>query len=287
MSSSRHAAAVKERPHREFVFADEDFAALRTLVKDLTGINLTDAKRELVYGRLSRRLRALGLLSFRAYRDLLESEDGKELAELCNAITTNLTSFFREAHHFDLLSRHLATWAAQTARTQRMRIWSAGCSTGEEAYSIAMAIAEAVSDWRQRDIRILATDIDSAVLAQGRRGVYAADRLAAMPAARRDRFFQRCTEGAAPAWRVREDLASMITFKQLNLMRALPMRGPLDAIFCRNVIIYFDKDTQRDLFARIAPLQAPGALLFLGHSESLFKVSDDYRLRGKTVYERL
>jgi chemotaxis protein methyltransferase CheR len=272
---------------REFAFGNEDFEALRKLVKDLTGINLSDQKRELVYGRLARRLRTLGLRTFAEYRDLLSSDGGREISELCNAITTNLTAFFREGHHFDYLREQvLKPLAAQSAATRRVRIWSAGCSTGEEAYSLAMTVIEALPDLPRWDVKILATDLDSDVLERAQRGVYAADRVRALGPQRLSRFFveRRAREGLC--YEVAPELTALITFKQLNLMHHLPMKGPLDAIFCRNVVIYFDKDTQRELFARVAYLQRPGNLLFLGHSESLFKVSESYTPIGKTVYRR-
>jgi chemotaxis protein methyltransferase CheR len=272
---------------REFAFGNEDFEALRKLVKDLTGINLSEQKRELVYGRLARRLRTLGLRTFAEYRDLLSCDGGREIAELCNAITTNLTAFFREGHHFDYLREQvLKPLAAQSAATRRVRIWSAGCSTGEEAYSLAMTVLEALPDLRRWDVKILATDLDSDVLERAHRGVYAADRVRALGPQRLSRFFveRRAREGLC--YEVTPELTALITFKQLNLMHHLPMKGPLDAIFCRNVVIYFDKDTQRELFARVAYLQRPGDLLFLGHSESLFKVSENYTPIGKTVYRR-
>jgi chemotaxis protein methyltransferase CheR len=275
------------RGGREFVFADEDFLALRSLVKELTGINLTDAKRELVYGRLSRRLRVLGLPSFRAYREYIEAAGPGELVELCNAITTNLTSFFREAHHFDHLSAWLGEWSGQGGAERRLRIWSAGCSSGEEAYSIAMTVAEVLPEWQRRDVRVLATDLDSTMVERGRTGRYGEDRVGPLSPGRLTRFFERCTENGRSAWEVGSELRSLVTFRQLNLMHPFPMRGPIDLIFCRNVIIYFDKQTQRELFARIARVQRTRGRLFLGHSESLFKVSDAYRLLGKTIYERV
>jgi chemotaxis protein methyltransferase CheR len=273
---------------REFAFSDEDFNALRAIVKAHTGINLTDQKRELVYGRLSRRLRALDIGSFSQYRELLTDESGKEFVEFCNAITTNLTSFFRESHHFDYVRDHiLAPRLNDPGASRRLRIWCAGCSSGEEPYSLAMTIRETLgADVGRWDIRILATDLDSDVLSRGQRGVYAADRVRDLDTARRNRFFRATTLNGQPACAVVPELQSLITFKQLNLMTPFPMKGPLDAIFCRNVVIYFDKDTQRDLFARMAQLQEPGATLFLGHSESLFKVSTDYALIGKTIYRR-
>ena len=271
---------------REFEFGNEDFEALRTLVKQLTGINLSDQKRELVYGRLARRLRVLLLQSFAQYREVLAHDGGQEIAQFCNAITTNLTAFFREPHHFDYLREQVLAPMANGAATRRLRIWSAGCSSGEEPYSLAMTILEALPDVRRWDVRILATDLDSDVLERGRRGVYTEERLKNLTAQRRSRFFLERRDRDAVHYEAAPELKSLITFKQLNLMQPLPMRGPLDAIFCRNVVIYFDKDTQRDLFARVAQLQQPGNLLFLGHSESLFKVSEQYALIGKTVYRR-
>ena len=272
---------------REFAFGNADFEALRILVKQITGIHLSDQKRELVYGRLARRLRALQLRSFAEYREILSQDGGQEIAELCNAITTNLTAFFREPHHFEYLREQvLLPLAADPAGDRRLRIWSAGCSTGEEPYSIAMTVLEAIPDLRRWDIRILATDLDSEVLQRGQRGVYAADRVRGLSPQRIARFFTPRQERDGACFQVSAEVASLITFKQLNLMHPLPMKGPLQAIFCRNVIIYFDKDTQRDLFARISRLQRPGQLLFLGHSESLFKVSEEYSLIGRTVHRR-
>jgi len=271
---------------REFDFSNEDFEALRRLVKQITGINLSDQKRELVYGRLARRLRVLHLESFTQYRELLAQDGGREIAQFCNAITTNLTAFFREPHHFDYLREHVLAPMANSGAARRLRIWSAGCSTGEEPYSIAMTILEALPDPKRWDVRILATDLDSDVLERGRRGLYTEDRLKNLTLQRRTRFFRDAGSRDGPCYEVAPELKSLITFKQLNLMHPLPMRGPLDAIFCRNVVIYFDKDTQRDLFSRVAQLQQPGNLLFLGHSESLFKVSEQYSLIGKTVYRR-
>jgi chemotaxis protein methyltransferase CheR len=272
---------------REFTFSDADFDALRLLVKQVAGISLSDTKRELVYGRVSRRLRALGLAGFAQYRELLAGGDGQEMVEFCNALTTNLTSFFREAHHFEYLREQLLLpRAADSGASRRIRIWSSACSTGEEPYSIAMTVCEALPDWRKWDIRILATDLDSEVLARAKSGVYAADRVRGLNPRRLSQFFASQGSGQATQYRISPEIAGMITFKQLNLMHPLPMPGPLDAIFCRNVVIYFDKDTQRELFGRVARLQRPGDLLFIGHSESLFKVSDEYALVGKTVYRR-
>ncbi|MDP9014583.1 MAG: protein-glutamate O-methyltransferase CheR [Pseudomonadota bacterium] len=272
---------------REFQFTEADFQALRALVKEMTGINLAESKRELVYGRVSRRLRALGLSSFSAYRQLLETGDGSELVAFCNALTTNLTSFFRESHHFDYLrDEFLAPRREAARRSERIRIWSSACSSGEEPYSIAMSILETIPDWQRWDIKILATDLDSDILARAERGCYSAERVRGLDPKRLSKFFTETRQGNELVYQVVPEIAGMITFRQVNLMHDLPMSGPLDVIFCRNVVIYFDKETQRGLFSRMARLQRPGHLLFLGHSETLFKVSEDYALIGKTVYRR-
>jgi chemotaxis protein methyltransferase CheR len=273
---------------REFVFTQADFDSLRTLVKNQCGITLSDSKRELVYGRLSRRLRVLGLSAFADYRRLLASREGEsEMIEFINAVTTNLTSFFREPHHFDFLrDNYLRARAADARGSRRIRIWCSAASTGEEPYSIAMSVAEAIPDWQRWDIKILATDLDTQVLKKCVAGVYREERISGMPRARLERFFDASGPAGERQFTVKPGLAAMVSFRQLNLMHALPMKGPLDAIFCRNVIIYFDKDTQRGLFARMAPLQRPDDLLFLGHSESLLQVSDAWTLMGKTIYKR-
>lgn len=281
------ATAAASKPAREYEFSDADFLALRNLVKQITGINLAESKRELVYGRVSRRVRALGLKSFADYRRVLETPNTPELVEFCNALTTNLTSFFRETHHFDYLrDQFLLPRSAEARGARRIRIWSSACSTGEEPYSIAMTICESLRDWQQWDIKILATDLDSSVLATAQRGAYPADRMRGMAPQRLARFFSERRDGAATSYDVSPELKSIITFKQMNLMHDLPMSGPLDLIFCRNVVIYFDKDTQRTLFAKMARLQRADDLLFLGHSENLFNVSSDYTLIGKTIYRR-
>jgi chemotaxis protein methyltransferase CheR len=271
---------------REFEFGNEDFEALRTLVKEVTGIALSDQKRELVYGRLARRLRALNLRSFREYREVLAT-DSDEVVQLCNAITTNLTAFFREPHHFDhLRDEVLKPLTLRPTASRRFRIWSAACSTGEEPYTLAMTVLEAMGDPRGWDLRILATDLDSDVLGKASRGVYLEDRLRTLSAERKRKFFTPTTGTRDSSFTVTPSLRQLITFKQLNLMHPFPMKGPFDAIVCRNVLIYFDKETQSDLVGRMARLQRPGDLLYLGHSESLFKVSNDYTLIGRTVYRR-
>jgi chemotaxis protein methyltransferase CheR len=225
------------------------------------------------------------MTSFRDYLARIE-DDKAELEEFCNAITTNLTFFFREGHHFQYLSNTLLPMLQKrNAASRRIRIWSAGCSTGEEPYSIAACVNETLGGLRDWDIKILATDLDSNVLAHGQEGVYHADRLDKVDKSRRDRWFSPLNGGAQ--WSAKEELRRLISFKRLNLMEAWPFKGPFDAIFCRNVVIYFDKPTQRVVFGRMAELQRSGDHLFIGHSESLFNVCERYDLIGQTTYRKL
>ncbi len=270
---------------REFDMSDEDFQRIRRLVRDRLGIALAESKRELVYGRLSRRLRARKLRDFGAYLQLVEAGDADELQHFSNAITTNLTSFFREGHHFEYLAQQLLPALERShARTARLRIWSAGCSTGEEPYSIAMVLRENMAHLRGWDVRILATDIDTNVLSHAHAGLYGAERLEKMDSARVQRWFERAADGQK--FMVRDELKRLISFKPLNLMDDWPMQGPIDVIFCRNVMIYFDRETQRQIVGRMAALQRPDDHLILGHSESLLHVSKQYRLVGDTIHRR-
>jgi chemotaxis protein methyltransferase CheR len=269
---------------REFHLSDREFEEIRRLVREHTGIALADSKRELVYSRLVRRLRHLSLPTFAEYLELLGRNGSAEVEEFSNAITTNLTSFFREGHHFEFLAGTvLPALEKRNAGTRRLRIWSAGCSTGEEPYSIAIALQEALGRFRGWDVRILATDLDSQVVAHAQAGEYKLERFERMADARRERWFDAASPGALTA---SAELKSLITFRQLNLMHRWPFKGPFDVIFCRNVVIYFDKETQRGLFDRLAGLQREGDHLFIGHSESLFKVCEQYQPIGKTVYRK-
>jgi chemotaxis protein methyltransferase CheR len=267
----------------DFPLSQAEFDRIRMLVREHTGISLAESKRQLVYGRLARRLRALKLTSFSEYIELLEQGEPDELEEFVNAVTTNLTSFFREPHHFEFLAQQLLPAVVASNALRRLRIWCCAASTGEEPYSIAMVLRECQPLTTGWDVKLLATDLDSNVLAHGRKGVYTRDRFTAMGAKRLARFFEDRGDKLSAV----EELRQLITFKQLNLMHEWPMKGPFDAIFCRNVIIYFDKETQRALFERMAMLQRPGDYLFLGHSESLYRVSDRYELIGRTIYRRL
>jgi chemotaxis protein methyltransferase CheR len=272
---------------QEFELSDAVFNRLRELVRRHTGIALADSKRELLYGRLARRLRVLELNSFADYCALIESGPGGEVQELTNAITTNLTSFFRENHHFQQLAGEIFPQIeANRAASNRIRLWSAGCSTGEEPYSIAMIMREALGHLRDWDVKLLATDIDSKVVETAAAGVYGDDRFKGISPERFKRWFAPVV-GRPNLSQASHELKSLITFKQLNLFDAWPMKGPFDVIFCRNVVIYFDKETQRGLFQRMAELQEPGAWLIIGHSESLFNVTHRYKLVSRTVYRRL
>ncbi|WP_198284640.1 CheR family methyltransferase [Beggiatoa alba] len=270
---------------REFHFTHQDFELLRDLVREQTGINLSDHKQEMLYSRLSRRLRVLKLDSFSRYYQLLRSGDTEELIHFVNAITTNLTAFFREPYHFEFLAKHiLPDLCVKNLATRRIRIWSAGCASGEEAYSIAMVVKETMPQgW---DVKILATDLDSNVLQKAVDGIYEEDRLNGLSPERLHRWFKRGTGGYSGRVLVVPELKELIRFNQLNLMDSWPMHGPLDLIFCRNVVIYFNKDTQRVLFDRFADLLGMERYLFVGHSENLFQLSQRFRLLQRTMYIR-
>ena len=272
---------------REFEFSDKDFNKVRKFVLNETGITLSEGKKNMVYGRLSRRLRQLGLDSFSKYIDLASEDTSDERGAFINAITTNLTSFFREEHHFEYLKQTVIPHVLKkNAASRKIRIWSAGCSTGEEPYSIAIALREAIpriDDW---DIKILATDLDTNVLAHAKAGIYDVERINGISDARSKKWFKKGKGEHEGRVRASPDLQALITFKQLNLMKEWPMKGPFDFMFCRNVIIYFEKPTQRILFERYSDLLVDDAHLFLGHSESLYKVSEDFDLIGNTIYRK-
>ena len=274
------AQATRAETAKEFEFSPHDFDRVRALIHKKAGIALAESKQEMVYSRLARRLRAIGTNSFKQYLDDLESgRDAQEWEAFTNALTTNLTSFFRESHHFPILAEH--------ARKMKepLEIWCSAASTGEEPYSIAMTMCEAFNSMTP-PVRIIATDIDTNVLATGADGVYGLDRLDKLAPERAKRFFMRGKGAQEGLARVRPELRQLITFKQLNLLGdEWPVRGPFDVIFCRNVMIYFDKPTQGKILSRFAPLMKQDGLLFAGHSENFLYVSDAFKLRGKTVYE--
>jgi chemotaxis protein methyltransferase CheR len=270
---------------REFTFTEQDFQRLRALVYEHTRIALSDAKRDMVYSRLAKRLRQLRLESFAQYCDRLDAGDATELGQLVNAITTNLTAFFREEHHFEALARTVLPRLMQKkAPSRRLRLWSAGCSTGEEPYSLAMVVLETLPSASGWDVKILATDIDTNALATASQGIYSAERVHGLAPQRLHRWFRKGTGAQAGLVRVVPALQEMVAFRQLNLNGHWPMQGPFDVIFCRNVVIYFDKVTQKVLFDRFANLLTAEGHLFVGHSESLYNVSNRFELLGKTMY---
>lgn len=278
MSSANSANGLVEQG---FHLSSIDFDRVRQLIYRHAGISLSPAKRQMVCSRLGRRLRALGLESFGSYLDLLESRDAAEWEAFTNALTTNLTSFFREGHHFPVLAEHLAA----QPRTGPLTIWCSACSTGEEAYSIAMTAAD-LFDSLQPPVRILASDVDTNVLAAASAGVYPDDALDRLSPQQRRKYFLRGSGGASGLVKARPELQALISFRQINLLHERwPVRSSMDAIFCRNVMIYFDKPTQHAILSRFAPLLKPDGLLFAGHSESLHHAADLFRLRGKTVYD--
>jgi chemotaxis protein methyltransferase CheR len=268
-------------PGRDFEFTAADFARIRELIHHRAGISLSDHKRDMAYSRLARRLRARGLESFRAYLDLLEAGgDPAEWEAFTNALTTNLTAFFREAHHFPILADFIVK------QSQPVSVWCSAASTGEEPYSIAMTLVEALGERAARGASVLATDIDTQVLAKCDAGVYQFEQVRHLSPERLKRFFLRGTGSHAGLVKVRPELRAMIRFERLNLTdRDYGLRSPFDAIFCRNVMIYFDKPTQARVLARFEPLLKPHGLLFAGHSENFTYVSQAFRLRGQTVYE--
>jgi chemotaxis protein methyltransferase CheR len=273
---------------REFSFTDKHFEKLRKMVMEHTGISMSDAKRDLIYGRLARRLRKLGLNNFDDYLKILQQENTDELINFVNSVTTNLTAFFREEHHFDYLkSTLLPLLMSKRQQSRRIRIWSAGCSSGEEPYSIAMTIREAIPNLNNWDIKILATDIDTNILDKAKTGVYSAERVNDLDKGRRNRWFMQGKGEHSDDVMVKPELQEMITFKPLNLMVEWPLKGPIDILFCRNVVIYFDKATQRILFDRFAELLPEDGHMFVGHSESLYKVTDRFELLGKTIHRKV
>lgn len=276
-------AAPSISVERQFEFQDADFNRVRRMIHERAGISLGSHKREMVYSRLARRLRVLGRVDFAGYLQQLESNAGDpEWEDFVNALTTNLTAFFRESHHFPILAKFAAT------RQEPLSIWCCAASTGEEPYSIAITLSEALGARAATSASVLATDIDTNVLQRARSAVYAYERVAKIDETRLKRFFLKGKGAATGQVRLRPETAGMVRFDTLNLLAPdWPINEKFDAIFCRNVMIYFDKPTQARILQRFAPLLKPGGLLFAGHSENFTYISQDFRLRGQTVYERV
>ncbi|CAK0759264.1 chemotaxis protein methyltransferase [Azospirillaceae bacterium] len=280
------------RESREFRFTRAHFDYIAGLLYQLTGIHLAPHKLEMMYSRLARRLRELRLADFDTYCALLEAPEGQnEIGYLVNALTTNLTSFFRESHHFDHLAMTLLPKIRELRvhdSPPRLRIWSAGCSSGPEPYTVAMVLASEFSDLRRWDARILATDIDTHMVETARRGVYSSENADGIPVAVRERFTRRTRGGNGESMvTMSDDLRRLITFKSLNLLEPWPMKGPFDAIFCRNVLIYFDRVGRKHVIEKFAELLRADGFLYLGHSESLYGVSAGFQQTGPTIYQKV
>ena len=280
MNTNLHGATVSSTGP-DFLLTDHDFSKIRTLIHQRAGIALSTQKRQMVYSRLARRLRELRLTEFATYLDFLEADpNGDEWQQFTNALTTNLTAFFREAHHFPVLAEHAKKCP------QPMTVWCSAASTGEEPYSIAMTLIEALGERAASAASVIGTDIDTQVLAKAATGVFTLEQVSKLPPARLKRFFLKGAGAQAGKVRIRPEVAAMVKFEQLNLLDTKwALREPFDAIFCRNVMIYFDKPTQARILQRFAPLMKPHGLLFAGHSENFSFAADILRLKGQTVYE--
>ncbi|MCX7179280.1 MAG: chemotaxis protein CheR [Proteobacteria bacterium] len=271
-------------PEREFHFTADDFERVRKLIYQHAGISLAPVKKDMVYSRLARRLRANNYSTFAQYLAHLERNDEKEWETFINSLTTNLTSFFRESHHFEILTKHLQKIRAQG---KPIRIWCSAASTGEEPYTLAITACEAFDSYAP-PVSIIASDIDTNVLATAGKGVYTTDRVEKLAPERLRRFFLKGTGTRAGFVRIRPELQKLITFTRVNLLDAHwpNVPGPIDVMFCRNVMIYFDKPTQYQILKKFAPLLREDGLLFAGHSESFMHAADLFRPLGRTVYER-
>ena len=264
---------------REFSFSDQEFKQVCQLIHERAGIHLTPSKKDMVYSRLTRRLRANNISSFSDYLTIVEANSEPEREAFVNALTTNVTAFYREAHHFPVLAEHM-----RSLKRHPIHIWCNAASTGEEPYTIAMTMVDLFGSLTP-PVRIIATDIDTQALQKANDGVYSLEQAKKLPKEVLERFFLKGRDDKAGQVKVRKELRDLITFSQLNLQDSQwPIKGPFDAIFCRNVMIYFDKPTQHKILQRFVPLMQKDALLFAGHSESLQGVNDTFKLRGKTVY---
>jgi len=276
--------AIIEKP-REFRFTVDDFNFLRKLSNDHSGIQVPDERFDMFYSRLSKRVRKLGLIDFNEYCQYLRDYPEQEFTEFINSITTNLTAFFREMHHFDYLRDVVIPEVIKRNKnTKQIRVWSAGCSTGEEPYSIAMILLDNVpADW---DIKILATDLDTNVLQTAMDGVYSEERVSDLSEEILKRWFMRGKSSQGGLVKVKPSLQKIIQFKKLNLMQDWPMRCQFDFIFCRNVLIYFDRETKALLAKKYAKMLASRSWLFIGHSESLNQLSNEFDLVATTTYRK-
>jgi len=275
---------------KEFVFTDRDFNYISQVIGERVGIELPDTKRELIYGRLAKRLRQLGIKSFKEYCNRLEQGDEEEFTNFINAITTNVTSFFRENHHFEFLKNKLLPELIQKQKHAvhpRLRIWSAGCSSGREPYSIAMVLKESIPDLERWDVKILATDLDSNVLGIARKGVYTIDHLGEIPQDNQKKWLKVGYGSNQGVFKIRDELKQLISYRQLNLLSSWPMQGLFDFIFCRNVTIYFDAENRGNVVNRFADKLVNEGHLFVGHSESLFGLTHRFEPVGRTIHRKI
>jgi len=278
--------AERREPVREYVLTDKQFAAIATLVRGEAGINLTEAKRDLVFSRLVKRLRRLGIPDFGTYIDLVGSSAGvEERRELISAITTNVTNFYREPHHFEHLeSQVMPELAGRLTKGESVRMWSAGCSDGREPYTIACTVLKAFPEAARYNFRILASDIDHNSLAKAKEGHYSTEMVDKAPPAIRDRYFKRSGDHSEPVAQVRD----LVAFRFLNLLHDWPFKQKFDVIFCRNVLIYFEQDLQSQLFSRFCSVLKPGGFLYIGHSERVSgPASTALRQVGVTTYKHV
>jgi chemotaxis protein methyltransferase CheR len=271
----------------EFLLTNEDFRKIAHTLHSHAGIALSEGKAALVYSRLAKRLRALGMRSFREYCALIDGADGvDERQAMTAALTTNVTRFFREPHHFDHLRDQVMPELAARARAGgRVRLWSAACSNGQEPYSMAITILTALPEAASLDVKILATDIDPNMVAEGKAGLYREDAVAPIPLDLRRRWLEKAPGDDGQRWSVAEDLRRLVSFRELNLIGDWPMRGRFDVIFCRNVVIYFDEPTQERIWQRFVPCMNPGGTLYIGHSERVAgSAADVLETSGLTTY---
>jgi len=284
------AAVQSSSKQGEMAYTDADFRCIASILMEDAGIDLPDSKAPLVYSRLAKRLRALQIRSFKEYCNYIQSDKGAaERREMMTALTTNVTHFFREPHHFEDLKKKVAPPLLETARRGgRVRFWSAGSSTGQEIYSIAMTLLEMEPNLAKYDIKLLATDIDPKVLEKGREGVYTNTVMANVSDPLRSKYFTKIDAPLEPSWQIKPEVRSLVSFKELNLNRSLPVRGPFDVIFCRNVVIYFEKTMEEAVWSRFNTVLAPGGYLFVGHSERVSgPASSSLVTAGVTTYKKI
>jgi len=269
---------------RTLVLGEREFNRIRDIVYNVCRINLGDSKKSLVHARLSKRVRMLGLKSYREYLNLVESDpSGRELGTMIDMLTTNLTFFFREADHF----RYLMQEFLPKVKAYRFRAWSAGCSSGEEAYTLAMVLREAWPDLDERDVVILATDISMRVIEIARSGIYPESRFKDTPKAWIAKYFEKVATDSGYAYKTRRQIRDLVRFRILNLVDSWPMKGHFDLVMCRNVMIYFDRPTQEEIVERFFNIIRPGGIFIVGHSEGLTGMKHQFKMVRPSIYVKI